>query len=62
MTVYYSGIELELSGQTPYLIVAMITFVAFLMGLSCIMGLQIFVEKAFADEEANRKSDDSGVS
>ena len=59
-------LELELDGiedRTPYLYVALFTFVAFLAGLCCIGSCQIFVEKAFSNEDgAERRSYLSGVS
>ena len=62
----FAVIELELDGiedRTPYVYVALFTFVAFLAGLCCIGSCQIFVEKAFSnDDERERRSYLSGVS
>ena len=59
-------LELELDGiedRTPYVYVALFTFVAFLAGLCCIGSCQMFVEKAFSDEVGGeRRSNLSGVS
>ena len=54
--------ELVLEARTPYIYVALFTFVAFLTGLLVIGLCQIFVERAFEDEEMQRKSNYSGVS
>ena len=55
-------IELALDDRTPYLSVALFTFVSFLSGLCCIGILQMFVEKAFDDDEKDRGTYSSGVS
>ena len=59
-------LELEIDGiedRTPYVYVALFTFVAFLAGLCCIGSCQIFVEKAFNNEDGGeRRSYLSGVS
>ena len=64
--VVFVMVELELDGiedRTPYVYVALFTFVAFLAGLCCIGSCQIFVEKAFSNEgERERGSNFSGVS
>ena len=53
----------EIEDRTPYVFVALFTFIAFLSGLCCIGTCQIFVEKAFANEdERERRSCMSGVS
>ena len=43
-----------MESRTGYLNVALFTFVAFLFGLCCIGGLQMFVEKAFKDQEEDK--------
>ena len=52
----------DIEDRTPYVFVALFTFVAFLSGLCCIATCQVFVEKAFAEDERERRSHASGVS
>ena len=59
---FFFIIELALDDRTPYLSVALFTFVSFLSGLCCIGLLQMFVEKAFDDDEKDRGTYSSGVS